>query len=156
MDAKKELQRLNSARTDLRHFLQTPAGRLSAATRDTLRSALQRDFPDPGGSHALQKELAGTARDKLGGEKPEGRSHALAPSPRGTIIAPRIESSGDLGRLVKEARISMGLSQQSFADLASVGRRFLGELESGKQSVELGKVLAVCKAAGIDLLARRR
>ncbi len=61
-----------------------------------------------------------------------------------------------IGLLVRDARVAMALSQQSFADLAGVGRRFLSELENGKSTLEFGKVLQVCKAAGIDLFAKRR
>jgi HTH-type transcriptional regulator/antitoxin HipB len=44
----------------------------------------------------------------------------------------------------------------AFADLVGVGRRFISELENGKATLELGKVLQVASATGIDLLARRR
>ncbi|QKD02930.1 helix-turn-helix transcriptional regulator [Mesorhizobium loti] len=67
-----------------------------------------------------------------------------------------IGSPADLGRLVRKVREGRGLSQQEFADLAGVGRRFLSELENGKPTLELGKVLKVANAAGIALLARER
>lgn len=65
-------------------------------------------------------------------------------------------SAIDLGRLVRSAREGMRVSQQRFADLAGVGRRFISELENGKTTLELGRVLQVCRAAGIDVLAKRR
>lgn len=67
-----------------------------------------------------------------------------------------ILSSSDLGQLVRVARNSAKLTQQQFADLAGVGRRFLSECETGKQRLDLSKVLLVVKAAGIDLYARPR
>ncbi|WP_258582717.1 helix-turn-helix transcriptional regulator [Mesorhizobium sp. AR02] len=67
-----------------------------------------------------------------------------------------IASPADLGRLVRKVREGRGLSQQEFADLAGVGRRFLSELENGKPTLELGKVLKVANAAGISLFARER
>ncbi|QKC79844.1 transcriptional regulator [Mesorhizobium erdmanii] len=67
-----------------------------------------------------------------------------------------ITSSADIGRLVREARKRGNFSQQKFADLAGVGRRFLSELENGKPTLELGKVLKVANAAGIVLFARKR
>lgn len=66
------------------------------------------------------------------------------------------KSSKDLGQLVRDARLRMRLSQQQFADLANVGRRFVSELEGGKTTLEIGKVIQVCKAAGVDLYARLR
>jgi HTH-type transcriptional regulator/antitoxin HipB len=65
-----------------------------------------------------------------------------------------ITSPADLGRLVRAARKRRDFSQQQFADLAGVGRRFLSELENGKPTLELGKVLKVADTAGIALFAR--
>ncbi|MFC3324316.1 helix-turn-helix transcriptional regulator [Mesorhizobium cantuariense] len=67
-----------------------------------------------------------------------------------------IASPADLGRLVRAVRERRDFSQQAFADLAGVGRRFLSELENGKPTLELGKVLKVTNAAGIVLVARER
>ena len=58
--------------------------------------------------------------------------------------------------VLRETRKTMGLTQQQFADLAGVGRRFVSECESGKPRLEFGKVIQVAKAGGIDLFARRR
>lgn len=62
-----------------------------------------------------------------------------------------IQSVADIGKRVREARRKMSMTQQRFADLAGVGRRFLIELEQGKATLEIGRVLAVCRAAGIKL-----
>ena len=67
-----------------------------------------------------------------------------------------IRRVADVGTHVREARKAMKLSQQSFADLAGVGRRFVSELESGKGSVEFERVLKVCQAAGVDIFAMPR
>ncbi len=67
-----------------------------------------------------------------------------------------IMSSSDLGNLVRRAREDRKLSQQSFADLSGVGRRFVSELENGKATLEFGKVLKVIHAAGISLFAKPR
>src|SRR3954470_24029443 len=58
----------------------------------------------------------------------------------------RINSAGELGRLIKASRERMKLNQQQFADVAGVGRRFLSELENGKATLEFDRVLQVCKA----------
>ena len=67
-----------------------------------------------------------------------------------------ISTPSDLGKIIYDARKKQGFNQQQFADLAGVGRRFLSELENGKQSLEFGKVLIVAAAAGIDLVANKR
>ena len=45
----------------------------------------------------------------------------------------------------------MGLTQLDAAGLCGVGERFLSELERGKQSAELGKVLQVLRRLGLRL-----
>jgi y4mF family transcriptional regulator len=68
----------------------------------------------------------------------------------------QIKTVADLGILVRAARRRLHLSQQRFADLAGVGRRFVSELECGKSTLEADLVLNCCLAAGIDILARPR
>jgi y4mF family transcriptional regulator len=65
---------------------------------------------------------------------------------------PYIHTVKDLGQAVRAERKNKGLTQQKFADLAGVVRRFVSELEQGKQTLEIGKVLKVAAAAGIHLL----
>jgi len=67
-----------------------------------------------------------------------------------------IQSALDLGLEVRRVRKKMGMTQQKFADLAGVGRRFISELESGKPTLEFNRVMKVCQAAGIDILASSR
>lgn len=73
-------------------------------------------------------------------------------------MSPDIEGQGvivrsveDIGARVAQMRKARGYSQQSFADLAGVGRRFVSELESGKPTAEIGKILQVLTALGLDL-----
>jgi y4mF family transcriptional regulator len=68
----------------------------------------------------------------------------------------KISSVADVGVLVRAARERQKLSQQAFADLAGVGRRFLSELENGKATLEFDKVLKVAAASGIDLFVKER
>ena len=71
--------------------------------------------------------------------------------------SPRVvRSSEDLGLAVASARKSRGFSQQQFADLAGVGRRFVSDLENGKSTAEIGKVLQVLTALGIDMQLKAR
>jgi y4mF family transcriptional regulator len=67
-----------------------------------------------------------------------------------------VTAVADLGALIRQARTRLGFSQQRFADLAGVGRRFVSELEAGKPSLEAERVLRCCLAAGIDIVARPR
>ena len=75
-------------------------------------------------------------------------SHAHCPSGAAMIGAP-----SELGRLVRGRREDLVLNQQQLAQRAGVGRRFVSELEAGKPTLEIGKVLAVCRTLGLTLFA---
>lgn len=67
------------------------------------------------------------------------------------ITSPQDFAIATLGARIRQARKAMGLRQDELAAAAGVGLRFLVELERGKPTVQLGKVLAVLLAAGLDL-----
>jgi y4mF family transcriptional regulator len=58
---------------------------------------------------------------------------------------------GEIGVIVREARVAQGLRQDQLAAAAGVGVRFIVELERGKPTVRLAKVLAVLDALGCRL-----
>ena len=57
----------------------------------------------------------------------------------------------EIGAIVRQARLAQGLRQDQLAAAAGVGLRFLVELERGKPTVRLAKVLAVLNALGCRL-----
>ena len=61
----------------------------------------------------------------------------------------------EIGFVVRQARLAQGLRQDQLAAAAGVGLRFLVELERGKPSVRLAKVLAVLDALGCRLQVTR-
>lgn len=77
----------------------------------------------------------------------------LAPAARDVTSQVLVASANTLGALVRLQRRHQQLSQQALADLAGVGRRFVVELEAGKESVELGRALKVCAALHLNLFA---
>jgi HTH-type transcriptional regulator / antitoxin HipB len=56
-----------------------------------------------------------------------------------------------IGKLIREARKSQKLSQEDLAAMSKTGRRVISELENGKETVELGKVLSILNNLGIGL-----
>ena len=66
--------------------------------------------------------------------------------PHGNILSPE-----DIGNLVRAKRKSQAANQAEFASLCGVGVRFISELENGKSTVELGKVLQVLKCLGLEV-----
>ena len=62
-----------------------------------------------------------------------------------------IKSVKDLGILVKEARKKQKLTQTELAQLSNLGTRFISDLENGKPTCEIDKVLKVVANLGIKL-----
>ena len=60
-------------------------------------------------------------------------------------------SPEQVGQLVRSTRRAQGLRQDQLAAAAGVGVRFLVEVERGKPTAQLGKVLAVLAALGCTL-----
>ena len=65
-------------------------------------------------------------------------------------------TSFELGQAVRHARKTMGLRQPELAAAAGVGLRFLVELERGKATIQLDRLLAVLQALGLDLRLVKR
>lgn len=92
-----------------------------------------------------------------GGGQPDARDAADGPSPLASQPQDpnrgpqKIVAVTDLGRVIRDKRKAMGLTQQQFADITGVGRRFISELESGKPTLEIGRVLKVCQSVGVEL-----
>lgn len=57
----------------------------------------------------------------------------------------------DIGKLVRDTRKALGVSQHDLALTSGTGQRFISELENGKATCQLGKVLVVLQTLGIKL-----
>ena len=57
----------------------------------------------------------------------------------------------ELGALVRRIRKAQGLRQDELAGAARVGVRFIVDLEAGKSTAQIGKVLVVLDALGCSL-----
>ena len=62
-----------------------------------------------------------------------------------------IKNPSDLGERVRERRKSLNLTQARLALACGVGRRFIIELEDGKETCQLGLTLKVLKMLGFDI-----
>lgn len=60
-------------------------------------------------------------------------------------------TAADIGAAIRKKRKEDGLTLAEAAALCSVGYRFLSDLENGKATAQLGKVLQVLKALGLDV-----
>jgi y4mF family transcriptional regulator len=56
-----------------------------------------------------------------------------------------------IGQLVKKARKTLGVTQKDLALTSGTGLRFIIELEQGKATCQIGKVLTVLHTLGITV-----
>jgi len=61
------------------------------------------------------------------------------------------KDSKALGKAVEMARRQQGATQIQLAQMSNVGVRFVRDLEDGKETIQLNKVLRVLSILGIDL-----
>lgn len=67
-----------------------------------------------------------------------------------------IRSSVELGAIMREQRKRLALKQLDLAGLGNTGNRFIVELENGKPTVQLQKVLNLIDLLGLELIVRAK
>lgn len=61
-----------------------------------------------------------------------------------------IDSTEELGRYIRKVRKQLGVTQKDLALTAGIGLRFIIELENGKPTCQIGKILQVLQVLGIQ------
>lgn len=67
-----------------------------------------------------------------------------------------INSITDISEAVKKRRKSLGLTQSECAEMCNVGNRFFSELENGKETLHIGKVINCLQILGINISLTNR
>jgi HTH-type transcriptional regulator/antitoxin HipB len=67
----------------------------------------------------------------------------------------RIRTPVDLGALIRDRRIKLGLDQAALAKKVGVSRQWIVEVEKGKPRAEIGLLLRTIDALGILLAAEK-
>lgn len=65
-----------------------------------------------------------------------------------------VRTSVQLGEIVRKQRAKQSLRQLDVAGLGNTGNRFIVELENGKPTVQLQKVLDVLDLLGLEVIVR--
>jgi y4mF family transcriptional regulator len=63
----------------------------------------------------------------------------------------RIYNADSLGAAIRHFRKEAGLTQAELADLAGLGRSYLSELESGKETEQVRRLLRVLRQLGVRM-----
>lgn len=63
----------------------------------------------------------------------------------------KLQSSKAIGELIRATRKAQGISQAELAGVANTGVRFISDLENGKGTIQIQKLLNVLNALGLGL-----
>ena len=67
-----------------------------------------------------------------------------------------IRSSVELGAVIREQRKRLALKQLALAGLGNTGNRFIVDLENGKPTAQLQKVLDLMALLGLEVVVRAK
>jgi HTH-type transcriptional regulator/antitoxin HipB len=67
------------------------------------------------------------------------------------VLKAKITSQDSLGRVIAQARLLAGLSQRELADKLGTSQRYIWELESGKDSTLIERLLGALDATGATM-----
>ncbi|MBU6259149.1 MAG: helix-turn-helix transcriptional regulator [Burkholderiales bacterium] len=78
--------------------------------------------------------------------------------PIGNLIEPEavVRSAAELGAAVRARRKRLALKQLDIAGMGNTGNRFIVDLEGGKPTVQLQKVLDILDLLGLELVLRTK
>lgn len=82
---------------------------------------------------------------------------SISKLPISHIDAPRVvRSAADVGQVVREQRRELSLRQIDLAGIGNTGNRLIVDIEKGKPTVQLQKVLDVLDLLGLELIVRQK
>jgi HTH-type transcriptional regulator/antitoxin HipB len=85
----------------------------------------------------------------------EGFQMSMQPTVSASLYE-KVESAADLGRLLRAARKEAGMTLQQAALACNVSVRNLLEIERGKETARVGRVIDLLSQFGMTLLVARR
>ena len=68
----------------------------------------------------------------------------------------KLETIAAIGNLIRKTRKEQRISQATLAGLSSVGTRYISDLENGKETIQIQKLLNVLNALGLGLYIYNR
>ena len=81
----------------------------------------------------------------------------MKPKPQKALsIEAVVTDPAQIGKIVRQFRKNTGLTQMEAAAMCKVGTRFLSDLENGKSSLHLGKVLQVMRNFGLLVVIKKK
>ena len=69
----------------------------------------------------------------------------------GNIFPAVTYTTAQIGKLIRDTRKSIGVTQKDLALTSGTGIRFIIDLENGKETCEIGKALSILNTLGIKI-----
>lgn len=76
--------------------------------------------------------------------------------PHGNFDEIPVKSPAELGAIIRSARKDQSLTQLDVAGLGATGNRIIVDIENGKPTVQLQKVMALMDLLGLELMVRKK
>ena len=67
-----------------------------------------------------------------------------------------VHNPAELGQLASQTRTALGLRQSDVHASTRLALRFIGEVENGKETAQLGKVMNMLESLGLELVLRSK
>lgn len=68
----------------------------------------------------------------------------------------QIKTAAELGKIIRSFRKNQDLTLEKVSGISGLSMRFLSELERGKETAELGKVLEALNKLGLEVIIQPR
>lgn len=68
----------------------------------------------------------------------------------------RVKNAIELGKSIQKKRKSMGYTQLDISERTGLSASFISDVENGKETAEIGKVILVLNILGLNLLVEDR
>ena len=68
----------------------------------------------------------------------------------------RIFETSNIGSLVKQKRSQLKMTQPQLAVVSGAGVRFISDLENGKPTMQIGRILEILHVLGLDVYISER
>lgn len=81
-------------------------------------------------------------------------SLGLPPGNSSSVVV--VRSVADVGKMVREQRQGLNLRQIDLAGIGNTGNRLIVDIEKGKPTVQLQKVLDILDLLGLEVVVRQK
>ena len=68
----------------------------------------------------------------------------------------KITNSNDLGKSMRKRRKELGYTQQFLSDFTGLSVTFISQVERGKSTAEIEKIIQLINILGLDMLVEER